>query len=116
MPTPEHTWSDVLGNNASALEILQLAYRSGGLADLSAWIERQARDLYGDGPDSMDLDWRDLAAQLYRDAEPCSVCLACGAVIALNSDGWRESEFGDVCAACIADAEADDDAIAEAEL
>lgn len=60
-------WSDVLGNDVTAAEALSMA--EAAHIPVETWIEQQARDLYGDGPDWIDHDWSALARSLQRDAE-----------------------------------------------
>jgi hypothetical protein len=102
---PRPTWTDVLGNNISAIEALELAHASG--LELPQWIEQQAKELYGDGPDWCDHDWCDLAADLRRDADQLgfSICGICGARIDTKAPGWREGDTSDICADCISAAE-----------
>lgn len=57
-------YSDVLGNNVSAWEIMQNYRRNHGADEtLPEWIERQSRELWGDEHNPDD-DWNDLADDL----------------------------------------------------
>lgn len=60
-----YTWSDVVGNYLSALEVMALAAESG--QDLADWLKTQAFELWGPA-DCEGLDFDRLAADLRRDA------------------------------------------------
>lgn len=66
----EH-WSDVLGNEESAAEVVATATietqqpEPNALA-IAEWMEQQSRELHGD--DHRDRDWMALARQLMREA------------------------------------------------
>lgn len=63
-------WSNVLGNSATALEIVQNYRETIGaesMSMLAEWCEAQARDVWGNDLPN-DVDWTDIAEQLVRAA------------------------------------------------
>lgn len=97
-------WSDVLGNDVPAPEMLAMAQKAN--MDLADWIRAQALELWG--PDECEgLAWEALAADLRRSADQlgASVCEICGGRIDLSANGWREGDTGDICAGCVAAAD-----------
>jgi len=61
-------YSDVLGNYATATEIMREFYRTGGGLPLAQWIEQKSRELWAASGEHRGEDWRALADQLDRDA------------------------------------------------
>jgi len=62
----DYTWSDVLGNDITAQQAIDMASESG--LPLPEWFEQQAFELWGNTADWIDHDWTALAADLVRDA------------------------------------------------
>lgn len=66
------SWSDVLGNSASAIEIVRQFHQAYGgvclnLSEVAEWCEEQAEELWGDGAPE-DVDWSRVADELLQDA------------------------------------------------
>lgn len=59
-----YTWSNVVGNDLSAVELVELARASG--QPLADWLRAEAAELYGDDLEGLDFDR--LAAELAHDA------------------------------------------------